>query len=361
MATLERGGIETSTMNIYRSIDRERYRYDFLTLQGGYYENEIVGLGGKHYRIPYRAHWSFVKDLRTFFCEHPEYQIVHCHLNQMSGLVLKVARECGIKVRIAHSRRSTDSGNILAQLYKSYWARFIPAYATHLFAISRPAAVWLFRAHADEAGIIYNGINCADFAFSLAVRAQVRAEFGISDNTIVLGNVGNIRVDKNQSYLVDIFSEYIKLNSNSSLMIVGDGPLRRKLEQKIARLNLSERILLLGSRRDTNRCYQAFDVFVFPSLGEGFGNVMTEAQSAGLHCMISKDVIPEEVDVGAGLVHRMRLSETPEAWARAIAALDLTSRIDHSQVVINAGRDIAETARFMERFYYGALYDGERA
>jgi glycosyltransferase involved in cell wall biosynthesis len=299
--------------------------------------------------------------LRTFFREHPEYRIVHCHMNQMSGLVLKVARECGVKVRISHSRRSTDSGNVLARLYKSYWAHCIPANATHLFAISRPAAQWLFGQHAGKARVIYNGIKCADYAFAPEVRAQVRTEHGIDDKTIVLGNVGNIRVDKNQAFLVDIFSAYVQLNPDSRLMIVGDGPLRPELEQKIAALGLTERTILLGSRSDVGRFYQAFDAFVFTSLGEGFGNVMTEAQTAGLHCVISKDVIPEEVDVGAGLVQRMGLSDSPEAWARTILALDMSSRRDHSQVVRDAGRDVAETTRFMEHFYFNALHDKEHA
>ena len=99
------GGIENFIMNIYRNIGRDRVQFDFLIHQEEkqIFEDEIISLGGKVFRIPSLGkvgHFKYIKGLREFFQSHQEYKIVHSHYNTISGIILREAKKCGIKVKI---------------------------------------------------------------------------------------------------------------------------------------------------------------------------------------------------------------------------------------------------------------------
>jgi len=107
LTSLDRGGIETMLMNYYRKIDRERFQFDFLIHREGKfaYSDEITKMGGHIYHI--KKYNPFDKEYRRqlshFFLDHKEYSIVHCHLNCLSALPLKMAEISGIPIRISHS------------------------------------------------------------------------------------------------------------------------------------------------------------------------------------------------------------------------------------------------------------------
>ena len=105
-----RGGLETMLMNYYRHIDRTKVQFDFLVHRDfeADYDAEILSLGGKIHHVSRLVPWSksYQNELRTFFKAHPEYRIVHVHQDCLSSVALKVAKECGVPVRIAHSHNS---------------------------------------------------------------------------------------------------------------------------------------------------------------------------------------------------------------------------------------------------------------
>ncbi len=97
-------------------------------------------------------------------------------------------------------------------------------------------------------------------------------------------------------------------------LLVGDGPLRPHIQHLAKTNGLDEQILFAGVRSDVPGIMQAMDVFLFPSLWEGLGIVLIEAQAAGTPCVIS-DVIPPEATVIPELVDRLPLEASAEAWA----------------------------------------------
>lgn len=346
---MTRGGLETLIMNCYRHIDREQIQFDFLVHRSyrADYDDEIEALGGKIYRLPRLNpfHPGYYKALFTFFCSHPEYRIVHCHLDCMSAIPLSAAKKCGVPVRIAHGHNTNQDKDWKYPL-KLFFMRFIPKVATDFFSCSRDAGNWMFPGCPFT--VISNGIESTRFKYAPDVRNSVRSELDI-ENLLVIGHTGRFMPQKNHSFLIDIFLELHRIQPNSVLLLVGDGPLRKEIEQKAARHGLSDSVLFLGVREDVDRILQAMDVFIMPSLYEGFGIVALEAQTSGLPCFIS-DVIPRDCIV-TDLVTQLPLSMSASEWASEIARKLNQPRTDHSKEVAASGFDISDTAKWLESFY----------
>ncbi|KRE97086.1 glycosyl transferase family 1 [Paenibacillus sp. Soil766] len=356
VVNMNRGGAETLLMNLYRNIDRSKVQFDFLTCKAGVFDAEIMEMGGKIHRIPYVTdigHTRYIQALDQFFMTHPQYTIVHAHMDKMSGFVLRSAKKTGASIRIAHSHGTRSEGGIVSKMYKWVAGNYIATNATHFLACTNKAAKWLFTGNESKAIILKNGIETEKFLFSPEVREEVRQELNIPPNSIAVGHVGRFNSPKNHSFLIEIFGELNKYQSNTVLVLVGDGVLRSEIEKKVNALHLQDKVMFLGVRSDITRLLQAFDMFVFPSIHEGLPVTLVEAQGAGLPCLIS-DVITREVDMGIHLVESLSLNDR-QGW------IDQMKRVISSKLprqipelsLSNKGYDIKNTAAWTEGFYLG--------
>lgn len=357
VVNMNRGGAETLLMNLYRNIDRTKVQFDFLTCKEGVFDKEIKDMGGRVHQIPYISdvgHFGYIKELNKFFSSNNGYKIVHSHLDKMSGIVLREAKKAGILIRISHSHNTQSEGGLAAKLYKWYTGKLILPNATNYFACSRDAAQWLFPKNFNNTMVLKNGIEYQQFAFSPNTRKQVRDELNIQDDYFVLGHVGRFCLQKNHTYLLDIFAEFHQNNEKSILVLAGEGPLRNKIEQKARKLGLADKILFLGVRSDIHRLLQAFDLFIFPSLHEGLPVSLVEAQGSGLPCIISSEV-SREVDLGLNLIEYAPLDNTT-AWVEKIKMIaeKRNNRIIKSYSLIEKGYDIKKSAYQLEEFYLKA-------
>lgn len=349
VTTMNRGGLETMLMNYYRNIDRSKIQFDFLEHRSeeSDYDQEIMSLGGKIYRISTLNPFSFTyrKELKQFFKNHPEYKIVHCHLDCMSSIPLSYAKKAGIKVRIAHSHNSNQDKN-LKYLLKLFYKRKINKVSTNLFACGDKAGKWMFGK--SDFSVINNAINTKDFLFNQDVSNKVKKEFGL-ENKFVVGHVGRFNKQKNHEKVIDIFNEILKLNNNACLVLIGEGNLMETIKKKVKKLGISNHVLFLGLRNDVNEIIQAFDVFLFPSLYEGLGIVLIEAQAAGIPCLTSDKVVPYEAKV-TDLLHYYPLENNANLWAKKILQI-LTQKYDTYDEIKKAGYDIEQNTNWLEEFY----------
>lgn len=351
VVNMNRGGAETLIMNLYRNMDRSQVQFDFLTCKEGMFDEEIKQLGGHVHRIPYVTdvgHRGYINALRSFFTTNQQYQIIHSHMDKMSGFVLREAKRSGIPYRIAHSHNTSSEGGALAKLYKWYAGKAILPSATHLLACSNAAAHWLFE---REATVLKNGIEYDKFAFSEQVREEMRGELELHKDAFVIGHVGRFAYQKNHSFLIEVFAQLLKVKHDSILILVGDGPLRSKMEQKVNELHIESKVKFLGIRSEIHHLLQAFDVFLFPSLHEGLPVTLIEAQGAGLPCIIS-DTITKEVDLGLDLVKRISL-QNQNVWLEEINKIiaSNTLRSIREKALHDAGYDIKHTAELAGNFY----------
>ena len=349
-----RGGLETMLMNYYRHIDRSKVQFDFLTHRAfeADYDQEIMALGGKIYHLPRLNPFSldYRSRLDSFFKEHSEYKIVHCHQDCMSAIPLKYAEKNGVPVRIAHSHNSNEAINLKFPI-KLFYKRKIAKYASHLLACSKNAGVWMFGQSASFS-ILNNAIDAYQFRYNACVRNEVRTELGIGRESLVLGHVGRFLPQKNHTFLIDVFEEVLKQAADAMLILVGEGELRSRIEHICVEKGISDHVLFIGARADVNRLLQAMDVFVFPSLFEGLGVAMIEAQAAGLPCVVS-DRVPSAAALIPALVKHLPLGESAVTWSKEIlsAANTVVVRRDTFSEIKAAGYDIADNAERLAAFY----------
>lgn len=352
---MDRGGAETLIMNIYRNIDRTKVQFDFLlhNPERTAYEDEIESLGGRIYHIPRFLGWnkfSYDRSLRSFLTAHPEYTIIHDHLMDSAEETFKVAKKLK-RVTIAHSH-TVQNGHGIEDGIRFLFRRKLYEYADICLACSKNAGLWLYRNKKDFI-VINNGIDTETYRFSEEARNKKRKELGVDDETFLVGNVGRLVKDKNQERLIDIFAVFHKYNENSKLMIAGEGPMEEGIRNRIRQHNLDKAVMLMGARNDLEELYSAFDLFLFPSLNEGLGIVLVEAQVSGLPCIFSS-TIPKEVDLIPSLVKRVSLDEDDNVWVKKMEQI-LKMREPEREVaylaVRDKGYDIKKTAEIMKNLY----------
>lgn len=346
------GGAETLIINLNRNIDTDKLRFDYAVENNadGFYAEEIKRLKGNLYpfitlRPGFATYWFNVFNLVKIIKKNGPYEALHVHYTYVNWFFLALAYFCGIKKRVSHMH----SRNMLEQKFKYLnfiRRKLILLFATDLLACSAQSGIDLYGKNAAFK-VINNAIDCSSFAYNPVVRAKIRADEGI-ENKFVICSTGRLEYYKNHSFLLDVFAEICKHNKDAVLMIIGDGSRRELLKEKARSLGIYQKVLFTGERNDCNILLQAADIFVFPSLFEGFGIAAIEAQAAGLPCIVS-DGLPQE----ACIVNTVRLSlkSGAEAWAREILNYTSFDRQDKSGEIKKAGFDIKTAAARMQEFY----------
>ncbi len=350
-SVLNIGGIENFLMSVFRNIDRNKIIFDFLVIRedNGYYEEEIKRLGGKIYKIPSikkKGYVHFKKNIDTFFKKHTEYDIVHSHVNALSSIVLKAAMKNGVKTRIAHSHTAFPKYSLPEKIFKNHLKKAIPFVATHMLACSTGAAKWLFEKKFLNAIILKNGVDISHFEFSALKRDEARKKLQIEDKFVIL-NIGRFSKEKNHVFLLSIFMEILKRRSDAILICVGNGKLKKYIRKLSSQPLFKNKVLLFDAQEDITFFLNASDVYVSPSIFEGFGISALEAQLNFLPCVLS-DSYPEEVNISKKCIF-LSLKDHPKTWAENIVDLprknSLTKDFSLSQY------DIRNTVKFLTDFY----------
>jgi glycosyltransferase involved in cell wall biosynthesis len=350
-------GLENLLMNIYRNIDREKVQFDFLVHYSGKYDfdDEIERLGGRIFHFPVMEDKNVLKyygDLKDFFDTHNEYRVIHGHMPSLGFIYMSAAKTAGIPVRIMHSHNASVARNIKGQI-KGITVRMAKYPSTLLLACSKKAGYFQYGTSKFE--IMHNVIDAAQFSYDESVRADVRKELDLGDGKVIL-HIGRFTKQKNHSFLISVFEEYLQINHNSILLLMGEGELLEQVKNIVKQKGLEKSVLFLGVRDDAWRIYQAADLFILPSLHEGLPVVGIETQAAGLFSLMSSEVT-DEVDV-TGLVRFLPLSKTPKEWASEIADVLSTNkkRENTYEMIVRAGYDICHEAEKIQKMYM-SLYE----
>lgn len=237
-------------------------------------------------------YYFFAKDLRQELSQNI-YDIIHINTGVISFafVALKAVKKYNIPKIIVHSHNSSERVlNIYENILYTYLQNSIVQDATKLAACSQKAAEWMFG-NCGEREVswkyIRNKINVIQYKFDQKVREKYRQKIKVDNNNLVLGTVGRLIPVKNQMFLLKIMRELKQRNMNTILIIIGTGTLEEKLREQIKYYQLEDQVMLLGERKDVNRWLQAMDVFLMPSLHEGFPIAAIEAQATGLPCLFA--------------------------------------------------------------------------
>lgn len=354
VGSLGLGGIQSYLMNLYRHVDKTCIQFDFAVhiKSDISYEEEILSMGGKIFYMPddcfEKNKWlTYVSFWKSFFEKHQEYVIVHGHMRSTAFLYMTLARFANRKV-IAHSH-ATDNGRGLSGFVKDILQLPVRYIANYFMGCSKNATIWMFGkkcANSRNCYVLRNGIDASRYAYNKEVRDKLRKSFSIPSDALVVGNVGRLVSQKNQSLLIKAHQVLLNLKPNTWLVIVGDGPLSERLKNEAAEI---PNVLFLGSRTDIPDVIQAFDVFVMPSVKEGLGIAAIEAQAAGLPTIVS-EIIPQEAYV-TSLISKIDLKEAPDTWANCILNASVINRFVTTSQIKDAGYDIASVSKWLSNFY----------
>ena len=229
-----------------------------------------------------------------------KYDAVHSHLDwYMNSYVCFIAILAGIKKRIAHHHQAYHPNNLFLKLLCKLLQVPSKTFATHWLACSETAAIngWgLATVKKGKVIILPNAIDPDEFKFSEIARQEIRAQYGIKKDDFVIGHVGRFYPQKNHEFLIDVINAVHKFKPNAKLLLLGEGPLQDDVQKKVERLNLNESVIFAGLQKVPSLFYNAMDLFCLPSLWEGLGIVLLEAQYNGLPCIVS-EFVPKEVQI----------------------------------------------------------------
>lgn len=344
------GGIETFVINTFRQIEHRDIQVDFLKYSSSIcFEDEIIKNGSKTFQLSARGLHFFKHylELIKFFRKNKGYDIVHYHLNTASCIAaLVVAKIYGIKT-IAHSHNEYKGNSFVSSFLHKLNKKILPLFTDGYLACSDLAGRDMFGKRRFT--IVNNGIDTLNFAYDEDVRSCVRSEFNIK-NEVLVGHIGAFKYQKNHAFLIDIFSEYHKINPNSKLMLVGDGDLRLEIEAKVVSLELSKYVIFTGLRYDISSLLQAMDLFLLPSYYEGLPIVTVEAQSSGLQLFIT-DVISSQTQL-TNLIHYLSIKQSSQEWAEIIdSKFKTVNRQGYNLEVKNKGFDSKTSVESLESLY----------
>lgn len=352
---LDIGGAETMVMNLFRVVDSSVVQFDFVkhTEESCFYEEEIRERGGIIYHCPKyngKNHFEYRKWWESFFRRYHEYHVLHSHVRSIASIYIPIAEKNGIKT-IIHSH-STSNGNGLSAIIKAVLQYPLRYQADYYLACSMEAGEWLFGKRickSNKFQVIKNAIDVKKFLYNKQVRSETRKELGIDDE-FVIGFLARVSTPKNPLFILDVFEEILKLKSGVKLLFVGDGELLSVIKKKAIEKKVSSHVIFTGLRVDTERMYQAMDCYLLPSLWEGLGISLIEAQASGLKCICSEN-IPQEAILSKN-VKAMYLNAGCKTWAENILKIDENyERRDMYELIANAGYDIFEASKILINLY----------
>ena len=356
---LDLGGAEAFVMNLYRTIDRSEIQFDFVvhSEKTFHYEQEIKELGGRILRVPRFTGINiipYIRAWRRLFKNRPAYSIVHGHIGSSAAIYLWVAKRFGLTT-VAHSHGAGNTRDLKGFMYSvfAYPTRFV---ADYFLGCSMAAGISRYGkrvARSPRFRLALNAIDLAPLRYDETIRTNTRKELDL-EGKVVVGHVGRFDPLKNHSFLLAVFKEFLALEPNAHLVLVGDGEERSRIEGAIERLSLQKHVSLLGFRSDIPRLLMAMDLFLFPSISEGLGISLIEAQGTGLASLAS-DSVPSEVKI-TDLVHFLSLKEPPKKWAKTLHSLiDEAPRNDRTEDLRSHGYDVITASKELEAWYLSII------
>jgi len=303
----------------------------------------VINLNASRLKKPLVYYYRLCKLIKT-----EKYDIIHVHGNSGTMyLEIHAAMAMGVQVRIAHCHNTSCKYKFIHYLFKNKLSKDM----TVGLSCSENAGKWCFS---GKFNVLNNAIKTVDFQFDEDARMKLRKQFNLEDK-IVLLNVGRLSKQKNQMYMLEILPSLVKEMPNVVLVMVGDGEQKEELMKRSEALNISKHVKFLGKRNNIQKLLSMADLFVFPSIYEGLGVALIEAQANGLKCIASTEV-PKEANV-SGIVEYIPLINTSQ-WIKSIKTFFLNTAYNRSEMSKNSiirikqcGYDIEENSCSLLKIY----------
>ncbi len=357
--SMDIGGIESYIINMHRHINRDKYEFDYLMWNedNSYYEDEIKSLGGQIFKIKFSKN-PLMNIIRFYtFFKNSDYDVIHSHSLFYSGIFAYAGYMAKTKIFISHMHSKSDNrvDNVVRKTYKKLAKYLMKKYSTYCCACSYEAAIYGYDKINKKVIILNDYIDVDKYTNVFKESCdKIASEYDLYKQDIVIGNVGRLSIEKNQKFIIELVNKIVTEQSiNIKCLFIGDGPEKDDLMERITSLGLNDYFSFVGSVSNVNEYLKCMDIFIFPSLYEGFGMALLEAQATGLYCLASNQV-PKNTDMELGLVKYLPLNDI-ETWIKEITKFhkkDLPSKTIKNQIC-KKGFDISTSLSIMESIYKG--------
>ena len=339
-------GVTNYTINYLKKINKELFQVDFIVhdnIKNNFY-NTIVDCGGKVYfmdNISARKIPQFYKNIDEIMSKE-KYDIVHCHLLNISFLYFILAKKYKIKIKIIHSH-ATKYAEKRSRILRNFLLGKIGLHLSNTkFACSNLAGKFLYKN--KKYYLINNAIDINKYEFNKKKYEELRNKLKIS-NKIVLGHIGRFSEQKNHMFLIDILAE---LNDEKyTLVLLGSGHLVDSVKEYAKEKNVFNNIVFVGNVDNPYDYYNVFDYFLLPSFFEGLPVVGIEAQANGVPCIFS-DTITKEVKCNNNI--RFLSINSVDEWVKLIRNNEI-KRLNSPSTYLKENYDIEMQVKKLENIY----------
>ena len=324
--SLSDGGAETLVKDYLLNIDKERFE-TALFVDWVFSESATTRILNKYGQLIYTAYprysllWrGFNRYFRTHFLIkgikktirsfNPD--VIHIHLaalhyltflkNEIKGRKLFYTCHSTVDAKLAAFPEEDKAASLLS---KQYGMRFIALHDSMRKELND-------RYNVNNSIVINNGIDLNRFRNVSETKEEIRQSLNLSPDSFVVGHVGRFVPVKNHDFILKVFELVHTKCPNSFLLLIGDGEQLEEFRTKLKETELDHFVNILSNRTDIPQLLKAMDVFLFPSIYEGLGIALIEAQASGLRCVASDTI--DKTAFASNLVIPLNLSDPLEKW-----------------------------------------------
>lgn len=351
------GGIETYIYNLFKKLDKDKFEIYFLVMGDNIYKYNEMKKNAEFIFIPNRKKnfFKYIVTLKNIY-KNNKFDYIHFHISKFSNFLtyLLAFKYSTAKIIIhSHQYRTKPIKNKITNLLDIIGRKILRHKSAYLVACSDLAYDYMFdgfdNAINNEKIIFNNGIDLKKFLYSEEIRKRIRKNYDIGQNTILYGHVGRFDEQKNHRFLIEIFFEICKIDKNAKLLLIGDGPKKQEIKELVIKFGIENKVIFMGNVDNVSECMSAMDKMIFPSLYEGLGLVLIEAQACNLPIYASKDVIPQSAKASE-LLEFIDLNSSAKEWAQLIVNTHIKKKNVHNELIRN-NYDIDSCINYISKFY----------
>lgn len=284
-------GKVTSVNDLVLRLDKKRFNVLFIFLRGDAGEKNSLREAG--YKVVYLSsarridafHFSVLSRLVKILKEH-KVDMLHCHAHKATVYGAMAASLAGTPVVLAHVHGLGRSRNLRRKLTNLLLFRRVNRIICVAHSVKEDVLRSNWRLPGGKVAVLENSVDYERFADVSISKANAKQMLGLQADAFVFGTIARFGPYKGHSFLVSAFQKVKSEVPSAHLVLIGEGPLKKDVQQQAAAAGLDQFIHFLGQRSDIPAVLGAMDVFVLPSIGsEGMPRALLEAMAAGVPCI----------------------------------------------------------------------------
>lgn len=354
---LNRGGIASVALNISKVMDKEKFKFDYIT----YHEpdndilNRLEKFNSKYFvvkRLSETSPYKYVTQIREVIKKNGPYDVIHAHTSSFIWLACLAAKVENIPIRIGHAHGSKNAKKFLFSNSLYFILRYFNRkFCTEMITCAQSSGVYVFGKNYK---FLPNFIDHTQYkSMGIEEKYDFMDKYKIPKNTNIFCFIGYLGGEKNPMFALELFKKILNENKASYLLIAGDGPENNEIKAFIKANQMTKKVKMFGNTNEVKEILQISHIMLMPSITEGMSIAAIEAQISGVNCIFSSGV-PKTNDIQAGLFHQCETLNVDE-WINVVSEVlkkkQTKSNDELVQALKNIGYDKESVKRKLESIY----------